>query len=168
MTEVNNVVTLAQLLDALRLSNAIKIWPLRGGGFANQQMEGRSVMKPTTTGKNSCFFLLAFLISLSACGGDTKSNIPSIPGKWEADVVSKRSNQGSKVIFEFLPDGSFNATPPDDSTIVDKDKYQVLDEGRTVKLRSQLFSGEAVCKVTGDAMQCESDNSYINFKKLTP
>jgi hypothetical protein len=87
-------------------------------------------------------------------------------GKWEADIVSKRSNQGSKVIFEVLPDGSFNATPPGDTTIVDKDKYQVLDEGHTVKLRSQLFDGEAVCTVTGDAMQCESDNSYINFKGL--
>jgi hypothetical protein len=89
-----------------------------------------------------------------------------IPGKWEADIVSKLTNQGSKVIFEFLPDGSFNATPPGDTTIVDKEKYQVLDEGRTVKLRSQLFNGEAVCKVTGDAMQCESDNSYINSKRL--
>lgn len=52
-----------------------------------------------------------------------------------------------------------NATPPGDTTIVDKDKDQVLDEGRTVKLRSQLFAGEAVCKLNGDAMQCESDNS---------
>ena len=119
------------------------------------------MMKPTRTG-NSYFILLAFLISLSACGGAEGG----IAGKWEAEIVSKRSNQGSKVIFEFLPDGSFNATPPGDTTIVDKDKYQVLDEGRTVKLRSQLFKGEAVCTVTGDAMQCESDNSYINFEKL--
>jgi hypothetical protein len=107
-------------------------------------------------------FLLAFLISLSACAG-TKSGIQ---GKWEANIVSKRSGQGSKAIYEFLPDGTFNATPPGDTTIVDKDKYQVTDEGRTVKLRSQLFAGEAVCKFTGDAMQCESDNSYIQFKKL--
>jgi len=107
-------------------------------------------------------FLLAFLISLSACAG-TKNGIQR---KREANIVSKRSGQGGKVIYEFLPDGTFNATPPGDTTIVDKDKYQVLDEGRTVKLRSQLFGGEAVCKFTGDAMQCESDNSYINFKKL--
>ena len=98
----------------------------------------------------------------SACAG-TKNGIQ---GKWEANIVSKRSGQGGKVIYEFLSDGTFNATPPGDTTIVDKDKYQVLDEGRTVKLRSQLFGGEAVCKFTGDAMQCESDNSYINFKKL--
>ena len=123
-------------------------------------------MKPTRTDQNRhclrCLFLLAFLISLSACAG-TKNGIQ---GKWEANIVSKRSGQGGKVIYEFLSDGTFNATPPGDTTIVDKDKYQVLDEGRTVKLRSQLFGGEAVCKFTGDAMQCESDNSYINFKKL--
>jgi hypothetical protein len=123
-------------------------------------------MNATRTDKNRhclrCLFLLAFLISLSACAG-TKNDIQ---GKWEANIVSKRSGQGSKAIYEFLPDGTFNATPPGDTTIVDKDKYQVLDEGRTVKLRSQLFAGEAVCKFTGDAMQCESDNSYINFKKL--
>ena len=123
-------------------------------------------MKPTRTDQNRhclrCLFLLAFLISLSACAG-TKNGIQ---GRWEANIVSKRSGQGGKVIYEFLPDGTFNATPPGDTTIVDKDKYQVLDEGRTVKLRSQLFGGEAVCKFTGDAMQCESDNSYINFKKL--
>ena len=47
------------------------------------------------------------------------------------------------VIYEFLPDGTFNATPPGSTTVVDKDKYEVLDEGRTVKLRSQLFKGEA-------------------------
>ena len=123
-------------------------------------------MKPTGTDKNRrclrCLFLLAFLISLSACAG-TKNGIQ---GKWEASIVSKRSGQGSKAIYEFLADGTFNATPAGATTIVDKDKYQVLDEGRTVKLRSQLFAGEAVCKFTGDAMQCESDNSYINFKKL--
>jgi hypothetical protein len=126
-------------------------------------------MKPTTTGKHSSLFLLAFLISLSACAG-AKSDIPAgakntVQGKWEANIVSKSSARGSKVIYEFLPDGTFNATPPGDTTIVDKDKYQVLDEGRTVKFRSQLFDGEAVCKFTGDAMECESDNAYINLKR---
>ena len=123
-------------------------------------------MKPTRTVTNrhclGCLFLLAFLISLSACAG-TKNNIE---GKWEANIASKRSGQAAKVIFEFLPDGTFTATPPGDTTIVDKDKYQVLDEGRTVKLRSSLFAGEAVCRFTGDAIQCEADDSHISFKRL--
>jgi hypothetical protein len=70
------------------------------------------------------------------------------------------------VIYEFLPDGTFNATPPGSTTVVDKDKYEVLDEGRTVKLRSQLFEGEAVCKLVDDALKCETDNGQINLKKL--
>lgn len=122
-------------------------------------------MKSTRTDKTRCFsclFLLALLISLSACAGTTKG----IEGKWEVNIASKRTGQGSKVIFEFLPDGTFQAMPPGDTTVVDKDKYQVLDEGRTVKLRSQLFGGEAVCQFTGDAMQCEADDSYLQFKKL--
>ena len=123
-------------------------------------------MKPTRTYKNRnclrCLFLVALLVSLSACAG-TRNNIQ---GKWEANIVSQRSGQGSKVIYEFLPDGTFNATPPGDTTIVDKDKYQVLDEGRTVKLRSQLLGGDAVCKLAGNSMQCETESARIDFKKL--
>jgi hypothetical protein len=125
-----------------------------------------STMKPTRTDTNRhclrCLFLIAFLISLSACAGTKKT----VQGKWEANIVSKRSGQGSKAIFEFLPDGTFNAMPPGDTTIVDKDKYQVLDEGRTVKFRSQLFGGDAVCKFSDDAIECEADNARINFKRL--
>ena len=124
-------------------------------------------MKPTRTDKTRrglrCLFLLAFLISLSACAG-TKNN--SVLGKWEGNIVSKPGGPGTKVIYEFLPDGTFNATPPGDTTVVDKDKYQVLDEGRTIKIRSQLFSGEVVCQFMGDAMLCKGDNAQINFKKL--
>ena len=124
-------------------------------------------MKPTRTGTNRVclrgLFLLALLLSLSAC---SPTITPGIQGKWEANIVFKRTNQGSKVIYEFLSDGTFNATPPGDTTVVDKNKYQVLDEGRTVKLRSSLFTGDAVCTSTGVAMQCESDDSYIQFKKL--
>ena len=105
---------------------------------------------------------LALLISLSACGGSR-----SIQGKWEADFSSKRSGQlGSKVIFEFLPDRTFNAMPAGDTTIVDKDKYQLMDDGHTLKMRSQLFGGDAVCKYTGDAIQCETETANINFKRL--
>ena len=56
--------------------------------------------------------------------------------------------------------------PPGDTTIVDKDKYQLLDDGHTLKIRSQLFGGDAVCKYTGDAIQCETETAKINFKRL--
>jgi hypothetical protein len=107
-------------------------------------------------------FLVAFLFSLSACGSKN-----SIEGKWEVSIASKRTGQISKVNYEFLPDGTFNATPPGDTTVVDKDKYQVLDEGRTVKFRSQFFKGEAVCTFGADrSFQCEADDSYVTFKRL--
>ena len=127
-------------------------------------------MKPTRTDKSmrclgykrEVLFLFALLISLSACTGSR-----SIQGKWEADVASKRSGQvGSKVTFEFLPDGTFNAMPSGDTTIVDKDKYELLDDGHTLKMRSQLFGGDADCKFTGDAIHCETETATINFKRL--
>ena len=128
-------------------------------------------MRPTRTDQNRrCLGytreawklpLLFLLISLSACGGAR-----NIQGKWEADVASKRPGQGYKLIFEFLPDGTFNAMPPGDTTIVDKDKYQLLDDGRTLRMRSQLLGGDAVCKVTGAAIQCETATANINFKRL--
>jgi hypothetical protein len=125
-------------------------------------------MKTTRTDKNSLNYkrelsmllLLALLISLTACVGAR-----SIEGKWEAEFASKSSGPGSKVIFEFLPDGAFNAMPPGDDTIVDKDKYQLLDDGHTLKMRSQLFGGDAACKYTGNAIQCETDTLNINFKR---
>ena len=124
-------------------------------------------MKPRRTDRARrclcCLFVLTFLTSLSACGGSQSK----VEGKWEATIASKRTNQPAKVIFEFLPDGTFQATPSGDTTVVEKDKYQVQDDGRTVKMRAgNLFHGEAVCKHSPDAMQCESDDSYINFKKL--
>ena len=106
-------------------------------------------------------FLFALLISLSACVGAR-----NIQGKWEADFASKGSGPGSKVIFEFLPDGTFNAMPPGDTTIIDKDKYQLLDDGHTLKIRSQLLGGDAACKFTGDAIQCETETANVNFKRL--
>ena len=106
-------------------------------------------------------FLFALLLSLSAC--TTSRNIQ---GKWEADIASKSSGPGSKIIFEFLPDGSYNAMPPGDTTVIDKDKYQLLDDGHTLKIRSQLLGTDAVCKYTGDAIQCESETANTNFKRL--
>ena len=39
-------------------------------------------------------------------------------------------------------------------------------DGRTLKMRSQLFGGDADCKYTGDAIQCETETTNINFKRL--
>ena len=105
---------------------------------------------------------LALLISVAACGGAR-----SIHGKWEADIASKRSGPGTKVIYEFLPDGTFNAMPPGDTILVDQDKYQLLDDGHTLKIRSQLLGGgDAVCNYTGDAIHCETETANVNFKRL--
>jgi len=129
-------------------------------------------MKPTRTDRHCLgykrtawklpiLFLFALLISLAACVGAR-----SIQGKWEADIASKSAGPGSKIIFEFLPDGTFNAMPPGDTTVVDKDKYELLDDGHTLKIRSQFLGGDAVCKYTGDAIQCETETANINFKRL--
>ena len=107
--------------------------------------------------------LLALLISVSACVGAGKK----IQGKWDTDIASKRTGeQGAKVIFEFLPDGTFNAMPPGDTTIVDKGPYEILDDGRTLKFRSQLVGSNAVCKISGDDMECQTDTATVNFKRL--
>ena len=111
--------------------------------------------------KRTLLFLFALLISLSACGGAR-----SIHGKWEADFASKSSGPDYKIVFEFLPDGTVNAMPPGDTILIDKEKYQLLDDGRTLKIGSQLLGDNAVCKYTGDAIQCESDSATINFKRL--
>ena len=105
---------------------------------------------------------LALLISVSACGGSR-----NIQGKWEADITPKRAGLARvKVIYEFLPDGTFNAMPAGDTAVIDKDKYQLLDDGHTLKMRSQLFGGDADCKFTGNAIQCETETANINFKRL--
>ena len=114
-------------------------------------------MKPT---KLPILFL-PLLISLSACGGSR-----NIQGKWEAGIALKRPGPVAKVIYEFLPDGTFNAMPPGDTAIVDKDKYQLLDDGHTLKMRSEIFGGDADCKFTGAAIQCETETANIHFKRL--
>ena len=108
-------------------------------------------------------FLLASLISLSACvsGGKKK-----IQGKWDPDFASKHPGNDVKVIFEFLPDGTFNAMPPGDTTLVDQDKYQLLDDGHTLKIRTQLLGVDPVCNFTGDAIKCETETANINFRRL--
>src|SRR6185503_13062873 len=93
--------------------HAIKVTLILISGFHKSRHGKKIPMKPT---KLPILFL-ALLISVSACGGSR-----SIHGKWEADVVSKRSGPGVKIIYEFLPDGTFNAMPPGDTTLVDQDK----------------------------------------------
>ena len=106
-------------------------------------------------------FLCALVISLSGCVGAR-----SIQGKWEADIAPKNSGPGAKVVFEFLSDGTFNAMPSGDTAVIDKDKYQLLDDGHTLKIRTQLLGSDPVCNYTGDAIQCESETMNIKFKRL--
>ena len=90
--------------------------------------------------KREVLFLFILLISLSACG-----SARSIQGKWQAEVAPKRSGPSAKIDFEFLPDGTFNAMPPGDTAVVDKDKYQLLDDGHTLKfVRSSLVTIRSV------------------------
>lgn len=105
--------------------------------------------------------LFALLISLSACLGAR-----NIQGKWEADIAQKNSGPEVKVIFQFFPDGTFTAMPAGDNSIVDKDEYQLLDDGHTLKINSQLLGRDPVCKYTGDAIQCESESANTNFRRL--
>ncbi|MEN3327747.1 MAG: hypothetical protein V7638_2554 [Acidobacteriota bacterium] len=111
--------------------------------------------------KLSSLLVFALLISFSACVGAR-----NIQGKWEADIASKTSGPGVKTVFEFLPDGTFNATPPGDTTVIDKDNTRLLDDGHTLKIRSHLLGSDAVCKYTGDGIQCESETANTNFKRL--
>jgi hypothetical protein len=106
-------------------------------------------------------FLLTLLILLSACGGAR-----GIQGKWEADITSKGSGPGVKIVFEFLPDGTFNAMPSGDTALIDRDKYQLMDDGSTLKIHSQLLGYDAACKFTGDAIKCESESASTTFKRL--
>lgn len=146
---------------------------IRVSGFRKSNKEKITMKRPRTDKNRHCLgskregwklrisFLLALLISLSACGGAR-----GIQGKWEADITAKGSGPGTKIVYEFLPDGTFNAMPPGDTTVIDRDKYQLLDDGSTLKIRSQLLGNDPVCKFTGDAIQCETESANINFKRL--
>lgn len=108
------------------------------------------------------FVLLAFFVS--ACSkGDAKSEIV---GKWEATITHKRSGNEVKMLWVFLPDGTFQAAPLEDPvTILDKNKYEILDEGKSVKIRSQLVD-DVTCAVDGSTMTGETPESLVKFKKL--
>jgi hypothetical protein len=104
--------------------------------------------------------VLAF--SYSGCSKDAKSRIV---GKWEATITGKGGD--AKVLWEFLPDGTFQCAPlVDPTTIVDRDKYEIIDEGRRVKLRSQLLPSGCILTLEGSTMTCDSPEAKVRFKKL--
>ncbi|HEY8184525.1 MAG TPA: hypothetical protein VIF64_00570 [Pyrinomonadaceae bacterium] len=105
--------------------------------------------------------LVAF--SIPACKGDAKSQLV---GKWEATLTQKRSGNETKVLWEFLPDGTFTAAPlGDPGTIVDKDKYQISADGQTLTFRSQLID-HVPCIINVSTMTGETPESLVKFKKL--
>lgn len=107
--------------------------------------------------------LVLLALSVPACTGNAKSQLV---GKWEATITHKRSGNEVKLLWEFLPDGTFTAAPLNDpGTIVDKDKYEIIDEGRRVKIRSQLVEDQT-CTIDLSTMTGETPGSLIKFKKL--
>ncbi|HEY3028491.1 MAG TPA: hypothetical protein VGJ55_20255 [Pyrinomonadaceae bacterium] len=115
-------------------------------------------------GRWLCLTTLVLLaLSMPACKGDAKSQIV---GKWEATITHKRSGNVAKLLWEFLPDGTFTAAPLNDpGTIVDKDKYEIIDDGRSVKIRSQLIE-DGTCTLERSTMTGETRGSLVKFKKL--
>lgn len=107
--------------------------------------------------------ILLLALSILACSGLAKSGIV---GKWEATVTHKRSGNVTKMLWEFLPDGTFTVAPLEDpATFVDKNKYQIIDEGRSVKIRSQLVD-DVTCTVDGSTMTGETPENLVRFRKL--
>jgi len=102
------------------------------------------------------------VLSIPSCKTDAKTGIV---GKWEATLTDKRGRGESKMVWEFLPDGTFTVQPLNDSTIVDKDKYQISPDGKTVKFRSAVFD-ETTCTFDGSTMTGENRDSLFKFKKL--
>ena len=111
-----------------------------------------------------CFIVVVLLaLSILACQGGTKTGVV---GKWEATVTHKPSGTVTKMLWQFLPDGTFTAAPLADPTaIVDKDKYQIIDEGQTVRFRSQIIDNVS-CPIHGDTMTAETPEYLINFRRL--
>ena len=107
--------------------------------------------------------LLLLALSVPACKGDAKSQIV---GKWEATITHKRTGYEAKLLWEFLPDGAFTAAPLNDpGTFVDKDKYEIIDDGRSVKIRSQLIE-DGTCTINRSNMTGETRGSLVKFRKL--
>jgi hypothetical protein len=100
-----------------------------------------------------------------SCSGGSKDPKSQIVGKWEATIREKGTD--TKLLCEFLPDGNFQCAPlADPATIVDRDRYEILDEGHSVKLRSQLLPSGCILTVDGSTMSFDSTQVNVRFKKL--
>ena len=112
------------------------------------------------------WILLVLIMVLGvSCSGGSKDPKSQIVGKWEATITERGTD--AKVLWEFLPDGTFQCAPlVDPATIVDRDKYEILDEGHSVKLRSQLLPAGCILTVDGSTMSFDSPQVKVRFKKL--
>ncbi len=107
--------------------------------------------------------LVVLTLSLTACSAGGKTELV---GKWEATVIDKRSGSQTKLVWEFLSDGTFTAAPLEDPGIfVDRDKYEVLDEGKSVKINSQLLD-YVTCTLQGNTMTGETPGAMVRLRKL--
>jgi hypothetical protein len=107
--------------------------------------------------------LVLLILSITACSAVGKAQLV---GKWEATVTHKRSGNETKMLWEFLSDGTFTAAPiADPAMFVDKDKYEVLDEGKSVKINSQLLD-YVTCTAEGNTMSGETPEAVVKFRKL--
>jgi|SRR6266850_492559 len=117
------------------------------------------------------FVLLA--LSVPACQRAAKSGLvgkgdakSGLVGKWEATLTRRTNGNETKMLWEFLPDGTFTAAPLEDpATIVDKDTYQIIEGGQKVKIRSQLVDN-AICVINGNTMTGETVEYVVKFTKL--
>ena len=132
-----------------------------------QYAQGRQSTFQSCRAKTQARWILLVVVmvlgfSCSGCSKDAKSQIV---GKWEATITERGTN--TKILWEFLPDGNFQCAPlVDPTTIVDRDKYEILDEGHSVKLRSQLLPAGCILTVDDSTMSFDSPQVKVRFKKL--
>jgi len=101
-------------------------------------------------------------LSVSGCSKDAKSQVV---GKWEVTLNERGTD--TKTQWEFFPDGSYTCAPlGDPGTILDKDKYEIIDEGRRVKIKSQFLPVGSILTVNGNSMTFESSQITATFKQL--
>lgn len=72
-----------------------------------------------------------------------------------------------KILWGFLPDGTFTAAPLEDpGRSVDKDRYELINDGATIKIRSQLLDGGSTVEINRSTMTGETAASTVKFTKL--